>query len=300
MARPEAPIPEHRPMKALAEHLRQLRQAAGSPSYRTLGRLVHLEQQSLSQTANGRRVGWGRVLHYIDALRRHNPEAVSLGDIATLKQLYDACERQFQLTTHRGIRHRQSTALWEEIDSVNALSSRTTARHRAGRWDTTPGITDVRQLNTARDRTDLYHCLTDIAAGHGLDLKNPARSRPTRPAPAAFSWFGTTPAEPAPAPAIPQVRHPDDLTLPLLLQIVRLCGGTDGDDSAWHSTWERIHRAAPKDPVGPADGDPEPATGNPPATTPIITQRFPQGSPVWRWPGNALRRPAALGYGLPM
>jgi len=280
-------------MRDLADYLRR---QAGSPSYRTLGGLMHLKQNSLSQTANGKRVGWGRVLLYVDALRRYQPTAVGINDIAELKKLHEAGERQHQLHLGRGSRLRQNTALWDEIDGVIAQSARDAARTRApGQWNTTRDVTDVRKLNSARNRTDLYHVLTGVAEIRGIDLTEPARSRFARPAPPAFSWFGATPAEPAPAPATPQVRHPDELTLPLLLHIVQLCGGTDGDRLAWQSAWERVHRTPPD---GPDNGR-KPGAEPPDLITPALTaQRLPHDSILSRWPGRAMRRPTAVGPAL--
>lgn len=282
-------------MRDLACYLRYLRAEAGSPSYRTLGALMHLKQNSLSQTANGQRVGWGRVLLYVDALRRHQPTAVSLDELAKLKKLHEAGERQHQqhqLHLGRSGRPRQNTTLWDEIDGVIAQSARDAARTRApGQWNTTRDVTDVRKLNHARTRTDLYRVLTAVAEARGIDLTDPARSRHARPAPPAFSWFGGTPAAPAPTPATPRVRHPNELTLPLLLHIVQLCGGTDGDRLAWQSAWERVHRTPPD---GPGH-DRKPAAKPPDLITPALTaQRDPHDSILSRWPGRALRRPAAL------
>jgi hypothetical protein len=286
MGRPETPIPGDRPMKALAEHLRHLRRTAGSPSYRKLGALVHVEQQSLSQTANGKRVGWGRVLQYVEAINCYKPEIVTLEDVATLKELHSAGERQYQLAADRSIRRRQSSALWHEIDSATTVSAHTVAMRRSGQWETTRGVTDVRQLNTARTLTHLYHFLADVAAGHGIDLQNPARSQLT----STFRWFSPASDQ----PATPRIRHPHDLTLPLLLDVVRLCNGTDGDCSAWQSAWERIHRTAPKPPSSPADNAERVPPDNPPELL-GGPQRSSRGTTLWSWPGNVLRRPAALG-----
>ena len=294
MTRPEAPIPGYRPMREVAEYLRHLRHEAGSPSYRTLGALMHLKQNSLSQTANGKRVGWGRVLLYVDALRRHKPTAVSIDDLAQLKKLHDAGEREHQRHISEGNRQRQSTALWEEIDGVIAQSAHAAARTRApGQWSLTHGVTNVSKLNTARHRADLYYFLTEITEAHGIDLKMPAHSRFTRPKTAPFSWFGTTSAEPVAKPDTPQIRHPNELTLPLLLEVVQLCGGTDGDRLAWQSAWERIHRTPP-DKTG---SDQKPATPPPPdrITPALATQRLHRDSVLSRWPGNRMRRPTANG-----
>lgn len=280
-------------MKPLADCLRRLRRGAGSPSYRALGRLVHVEQQSLSQTANGSRVGWGRVLLYVEALRAYDPRAVTPDELAELKALHDAGEHQYQLINDRGIRHRQSTALWQEIDSTTALSAHTAALNRApGRWDTTRGVTDVRQLNRARDLIDLCRFLVEVADARGVDLGYPGQAR--RPL-SAFSWFGDTPA--MPAPAVPKLQRPQDLTLPLLIEIVRLCGGTDGDCQAWQSAWERIHRTVTRNNPGARPGsNGRVSASDGTATIDLVTPRLPRDSGARGWPGRVLRRPAALGY----
>jgi len=292
MARPEAPIPDHRPMKAVAECLRQLRREAGQPSYRRLGQLVHLEQQSLSQTANGKRVGWLRILNYVEALRLYNPEAVTPDDLAALKQLYEAGERQHTLQIERGINRRCNAAIWEEIDSATVLSARSAERSRApGQWDITPGVTDVRQLNTAVSVSSIYLFLINLATSRGINVRRPPRPRLVTTTEPAFSWFGGTPATPPPMP--PQIPDPAALTLPLLLEVVRLCGGTDGDCRAWQSAWERVHRAPAPTKRPPADHTGT-ATDRQ-AAPPEKPKRFPHGSTVWRWPGNVMRRPEALG-----
>jgi len=296
MARPEAPIPEHRPMKAVAECLRRLRHEAGRPSYRRLGQLVHLEQQSLSQTANGKKVGWGRILIYVKALRLHNPEAVTPDDLAELKELYEAGERRHMLLIERGINRRRSDALWEEIDSAIALSALSAERSRApGQWAITPGVTDVGQLNTAVNASNIYLFLVNLASSRGIDIRRPPRPRlvTTTETATAFTWFGgDTPAAPAPVP--PQIPEPAALTLALLLEVVQLCGGTDGDCKAWQSAWERVHRVRAPAEIHPPPGPTGAATDRW-ATAPDRSTRFPHGSAVWRWPGNVMRRPDALG-----
>lgn len=287
MGRPEARIPEHRPMKALADYLRHLRHQAGSPSYRTLGALVHVEQQSLSQTANGHRVGWGRVLLYAQALRRYDPQAVNPTELATLKQLHQAGERQFQAVTTRNLRRRQSTAFWSEVDAVTTLGAHTAARHRPpGRWELTPGITDMAQFNGVRTVADLYTVLTGVAARYGIDLVDTSRSRP-RPADRQFSWFDAAPAQPA--RHVPQVAHPDQLTSSLLSEIVRLCGGTEGDCTAWLSIWRRVQPTTSGESrlQAPVLRPPDPPD-RPPITGAVPRQRA-------DWPGEVLRRPDALG-----
>lgn len=306
MARPETPIPERRPMKALAECLRRLRREAGSPTYRTLSKLVYLEQQSLSQTANGHRVGWGRVLRYVEALRAYQPAAVTTADLAELKQLHQAGERQATMEADRSIGRRQTAALWDEIDSATALSAATAARtRRPGQWHTTRGVTDVRQLNKAINIAELHQCLLEVTERHGLDLRKPS-PRPTLTAAPAFSWFGATgtpavrPAHLA-APVVPRVRGPQDLTLIRLLDVIRACGGTDGDCHAWQSAWDRIARIAAAATSTTEQTDAEllsqadPTVTDSPPTLLKGTERFPAESPLWRWPGTRMRRPNALG-----
>uniref|UniRef100_UPI003F496966 hypothetical protein n=1 Tax=Actinoplanes sp. CA-151224 TaxID=3239904 RepID=UPI003F496966 len=289
MGRPEVTIPENRPMKAMAEQLRRLRRASGSPSYRLLGELVHVEQQSLSQTANGNRVGWGRVLLYVQALREHNPRAVTVTDLATLKHLHDLGERQYRETAMRHMRRRQSTGtLWSEIDSTAGMTAYTTARHRPpGQWELTPGVTDSYHLGALRTIDGLFSLLNQVAGRHGIDLAHPYRSHPR---PAGFSWFGedTKPERP-----IPQLMLPRELTTTSLAAAVRACGGTEGDCVAWLAAWERIHRAQ-KD-----DGDTAHPRFLPPAEPPPATRAGAHRSGANQmisdaWPGRLLRRPATL------
>ncbi|MFC4066808.1 hypothetical protein [Actinoplanes subglobosus] len=247
MGRPETPIPQGRPMRAMANHLRHLRQTAGAPSYRTLSRHVHVEQQSLSQTANGTRVGWGRVLLYVQALRIHDEAAVSYADLATLKELWQLGEQQYQTMATRALRRRQShDAFWDEIDNpVGRMPP-------ADSWTLTPGITDVTRLATLRTTIGLYTLLLEITARRGIDLAAPRRSRPAAP---AFSWFG--PSSPAPTvPVVPRIRDATDITPDALALAVQACGGTDGDRAAWLATLQRINRDAdhgpPRLPTDPA------------------------------------------------
>jgi len=288
MGRPEARIPEHQPMKALADYLRQLRRALGSPSYRRLGALVHVEQQSLSQTANGNRVGWGRVLLYVQALRAYNPQAVTVTELATLKQLHQVGEQQHRVAATGSLRRRQSVAFWAEVDSVTAVAAHTTARHRPpGQWELTPGITDGARLNAAHTVDGLYIVLVDVAASCHIDLLQPNRSK-LRSTPDDFSWFGETHTDRA--RPIPEVRHPSELTRVVLVDVVRLCGGTEGDCSAWLAAWDRLHRTAPGD--GPSRLPP--SAGRLPMR-PSARQRPPQDSSLSDWPGHVMRRPVALG-----
>lgn len=286
MGRPETPIPEKRPMAAMANHLRHLRRNAGSPSYRTLGALVHVEQQSLSQTANGNRVGWGRVLLYVQALRLHNPQSITTTDLATLKSLHQLGEQRFHSMATRALRSQQSKALWAEIDNTTAGTVGTQGRRATGRWTLTPGITDAGRLNTVQTMTELFTLLTGTAAGRGIDLLNPRRSRahPAQP----FSWFGDK-AEP-PTPAVPHIREPHELTLDTMTEIIRICGGNDGDCTAWLAAWERVHRNTRDN--GPPPTPPLPALPAPVRTAPPVMPRNPL---LPGWPGKVMRRPAATG-----
>uniref|UniRef100_UPI003F494880 hypothetical protein n=1 Tax=Actinoplanes sp. CA-084688 TaxID=3239901 RepID=UPI003F494880 len=301
MGRPEVPIPEHRPMKAMADYLRHLRQGIGAPSYRRLGDLVHVEQQSLSQTANGNRVGWGRVLLYVQALRRHNEQAVTAIELATLKQLHQLGERKYQLETTRNLRRRQSNTFWSEVDAVTSTASYTAARHRPpGQWDLTVGVTDPTRLSAIHDLTGLYILLTEVAVRYGLDLAEPRRSRPREIN--KFSWFGN---ETAPAPPTPQLRHPEELTAKNMTAVIRACGGTEGDCTAWLASLERIHRiaraaaaaaaAAEEDVVRPPWRLLPPAEPPPPAFRHGAHRSRANRQVSSSWPGGALRRPAALG-----
>jgi hypothetical protein len=62
--RPETPVPADADAKELAEFLRALRHAAGSPAYRTLGAGAWRGQSSMSKTANGRVPEWQAVEIY--------------------------------------------------------------------------------------------------------------------------------------------------------------------------------------------------------------------------------------------
>ncbi|WP_306215887.1 helix-turn-helix domain-containing protein, partial [Actinoplanes sp. RD1] len=222
--------------------LRQYRRDAGSPSYRALAKLVHVQQNSLSQIANGKRVGWGRVLLYVEALRMVDPSVVTTLQLAELKQLHDVGERRHEIFTEQSLRQWRRARFWDQVDAVTEVSARAASKLRPpGRWDTTPRVTDVARLNLTRHLKDLYVLLHEVAAGFDIDLHNPSRSRPGTTI-AGFEWFAA--AEQRPSPSTPQVRQAGELTLPLLLEVVRLCGGTDGDCRAWQSTWDRLHREA--------------------------------------------------------
>src|SRR5438874_13465558 len=93
MGRPEAPIPANAPAKALAEFLRDLRRQAGGPGYRELGELVFTRHNALSQTVDGRYVGWARVQKYVAALRAYcrradRPDVITTEALATLREIH--------------------------------------------------------------------------------------------------------------------------------------------------------------------------------------------------------------------
>jgi hypothetical protein len=94
--RPEAAIPPDAPAKELAEYLRNLRRAVGAPSYRRLGLLVYTAHNALSQTADGRLVGWPSVVRYLQALSRYaqgagRPDVVTEMAVADIRKLHEQC-----------------------------------------------------------------------------------------------------------------------------------------------------------------------------------------------------------------
>jgi hypothetical protein len=279
MGRPEKPIPDHLPMKALACQLRQLRHDAGNPSYRQLGQLVHVQHHTLSQIANGGRVGWGRVLLYIKALQQHRPDIITNTVVATLQTLHAAGERRYQQDLERRMRRQRSAAFWDTIETASTLSARSApAAHAPEQQGFTAGITDPEQLTFIEDIRDLHRLLFDVALRHGIDITNPDRATPQ---PGDFAWFDTEPAA-AVAAGTPPIRQYEDMSLALVLHYIRLCGGTDGDCQAWQSTWDRLHTKT--DDSSPfrqileqltAGDEPQPRRSSP------------------LWPGTFLRRPAA-------
>jgi hypothetical protein len=69
MGAPEKHIPADAPAKRLAERLRELRRAAGTPSYRQMGRAVYAQHNTLSRVASGEYVTWPSVENYVSALK---------------------------------------------------------------------------------------------------------------------------------------------------------------------------------------------------------------------------------------
>jgi len=230
MGRPEAPIPATAPAKALAEYLRSLRRRAGSPGYRDLGRLVYARHNALSQTADGRYVGWARVQKYVDALNAYrraggHPDVVTADDVAELRVLH----RQLADATRRAARARRSgrqvgrlQRMWADHPDLAAVRA---MRAPTGAPQDDPALWD--RLHRAGSLGDLVGCLNDLV-------------RRAETGPPSSSWFHA--GDRAAWDMLTGRTHPD---LELVLRVVRDCGGTDRDCLLWESAWHRIVDGTP-------------------------------------------------------
>ena len=301
------PIPDSRPAKQIGEYLRELRRGAGNPSYRLLDDLGYTKHNALSQIADGRYVGWARVLKYVAVLRQYQPGSVTDTDLAELRRLHDEARARIE-STQIGTKGKTAIRdMWTDFDTSTSVTAILAASTRApGQWEMTR-LTDWRRLNAAVTVDDLVDCLYDLIHSRQTDLHELQYgcSRASR-----FSWFAT-PAQ-ASGPLRPAERHEwlvltkrREATLPVLLTLVRGCGGTDGDCQAWEGAWNRVTTTAPT--VGmqllmPAVYPP-PAVEATPAPQPEVpttasdttgsdsARRLSKNRALLSWPGQLARRP---------
>jgi hypothetical protein len=255
--RPETVIPDDAPAKELAEYLRTLRRVLGSPSYRELGLLVYTAHNALSQTADGRFVGWASIVRYVDALRKYarregKPDVVTDVVVANLRRLHErtsASRRREPSKTVAARRNRRVAELWAEHEHVQAAHSLRRQRQLPGGWPT-PEVSDRLRLNPVDSVADLLAQLDTLVNESGVDVgrlrwgyhgagRNSLVTlyRDGRPAGASPEWEMLTGRRPA--------------TIELVLNVVALCGGTAGDRYAWESVWQRVTTV----PARPAPAD---------------------------------------------
>jgi hypothetical protein len=242
VGRPEAPVPEGAPAKELAEYLRDLRRKAGNPSYRVLGELVFIRHNALSQSVDGRYVGWARVQRYVDALRayrraRDQPDVVHDVDVAELRRLHERAAAEVRARSQPARRTSRLVRLWaEQEDLAAARSLRTPPEPPPPPAAPVAGDADRRRLEAATTVADLLGCLNDLVLSAKIDLEE-LRRGPDGSAPA--SWFD--PGGSDEWLMLTGRRVPD---LNLMLALVRRCGGTEADCLAWRAAWHEIAEPA--------------------------------------------------------
>jgi hypothetical protein len=242
--RPESRISDDAPAKAMAEKLRSLRIAIGSPSYRTLGELTFLRHNALSKTASGCYVTWQRVERYIAALNLYRDGAVTDEDRAELRRLHQLARKNHHATkkddgeTGRQGASRSGNELLKQVQITLDTSAWEAAYTRApGQWHITH-LAYPRELGTAQCLHELIECMAGIARGAGLLSSDLAGSpRTTVEAPQRESW------EPLSAEAYDMLtgKRPPDLGV--ALDFLKRCGGTEGDGLAWTGAWKRVEHA---------------------------------------------------------
>lgn len=218
--RKEKAILYHLPAYEMAKYLRGLRVEAGTPSYRTLGRLAFAAHNRLSQIASGRYVQWESVLLFLKALEEHCPGTVTPVHVGELKVLHGQAAARNQarkLASPRGA----SRLLWRQTDrDLREPGERAAANRAAGTWHTTDAVW-ISRLNALVRRRDLYTL---------LQQKMLADTPQDEPEADAVNAEGQPIARLIPL---------DSLNLEQILQVIKDLGGSDGDCLAWSAAWER-------------------------------------------------------------
>ena len=283
MGRPEAPVPDGAPAKELAEYLRDLRRKAGNPSYRVLGELVFIRHNALSQSVDGRYVGWARVQRYVDALRAYRqahgqPDVVHDVDVAELRRLHERAAAEVRARSQPARRTSRLVRLWaEQEDLAAARSLRTPPVEPAPPAPPVAGYTDRRRLEAATTLADLLGCLNDLVVSAQVDLEELRRGPDGS---ASTSWF-----DPGGSPEWLMLTGRRAPNLNLMMALVHRCGATESDCLAWRAAWYEVaERAGLRALSGAVSARPDGADGQ---GTWYDTAAAPDGEPVEAWSAGA-------------
>ncbi|MBF9130009.1 hypothetical protein I0C86_13715 [Plantactinospora sp. S1510] len=225
------PISERKPARQLAIKLRELK---GDIPYARLAKSVHVKPNTLSTMADGTFRGWPSVEQFLLAVQKCGG-AVTDEDRSQCRAYHKIAE-----TLHR---ERSSTTpspapVGDTPPSpLPPLTETVVLAPRGGEADTEV-ITFTREeptpacpasLAQARTVHDLVASLVDLVVDKRLDIES---WRPQRRRPWSTGRTGTPEWE------VLTGRRPP--TLPLVVSIVRECGGGPADTSRWEQQWNRI------------------------------------------------------------
>ncbi|MFY1689100.1 hypothetical protein [Plantactinospora sp. WMMB782] len=225
------PISDRKPAKQLALKLRELK---GDIPYARLAKSVHVKPNTLSTMADGTFRGWPSVEQFLQAVENCGG-TVTDDDRSQCRAYHKIAE-----TLHRDRSTTPSPAPAGDNppSPLPPLTETVVLAPRGGEDDDTEVITFTREeptpacpvsLTQARTVHDLVASLVDLVVDKRLDIGNwrPQRRRP---------W--NTGRTGSPEWEVLTGRRPP--TLPLVLSIVRECGGGPADTSRWEQQWNRI------------------------------------------------------------
>ncbi|SRR6266540_946646 len=109
----EKQIPDTAPAKRLAERLRELRRAAGTPSYRAMGKAIYVQHNTLSRVASGEYVTWPCVEQYLRGLAALGG-SVSDDQVEELRGLWREGKRQHGAGTAATTEDRASVVMVDD------------------------------------------------------------------------------------------------------------------------------------------------------------------------------------------
>jgi hypothetical protein len=182
MSTRERPIPEDAPAKKLAERLRELRRAAGTPSYRDMGRAVFVKHNTLSRVASGKYVRWPCVEQYIDALNKVGGN-VTEHEIRELRALWEEARRRHYdqvAAKTRAAAEKASAAgehsliMWMEPRTTQARAER---EPESSQGSPAPSSTRQSLLGAIDTEADLVAALNDLVQEKRIDLRELRRPR---------------------------------------------------------------------------------------------------------------------------
>ncbi|GAA2709014.1 hypothetical protein ACFY2R_18070 [Micromonospora olivasterospora] len=228
MGRHLKPISDRKPAKQLALKLRELK---GDIPFARLAKQVHVKPNTLSTMADGTYRGWQCVEQFLEAVRLCGV-IVTEEDLSQCRTYHKIAEK---LHRERG---NPSLAASSEVPVLPSKTETVVLAPRVDEDDDSSVVTFTRtdpmlacpsSLAQARTVHDVVATLLDLITDKNMDIRSWRQST-------TASWStgrsGTPEWELLTARTEP--------TLPVVLSIVRQCGGGPADLARWEQQWKRI------------------------------------------------------------